>query len=62
MRSALIHSLPDEVINKTVMQFGDTPIGCSKAIPSLYIAICFIEPCHNSSMDLRTLRRRYWRL
>ncbi|KAK7691920.1 hypothetical protein QCA50_005325 [Cerrena zonata] len=29
MRSALIHSLPDEVINKTVMQFGDTPIGCT---------------------------------
>lgn len=37
MRSALIHSLPDEVINKTVMQFGDTPIGCSKAI-SPYIS------------------------
>ncbi|CAL1711629.1 unnamed protein product [Somion occarium] len=29
MRSSLIHSLPDEVINKTVMKFGDTPIGCT---------------------------------
>ncbi|KZT01489.1 uncharacterized protein LAESUDRAFT_739160 [Laetiporus sulphureus 93-53] len=29
MRSALIHSLPDEVINKTVIQFANTPIGCT---------------------------------
>lgn len=34
MRSSLIHSLPDEVINRTVMQFGDTPIGCSKPVSS----------------------------
>lgn len=29
LRSSLIHSLPDEVIHKTVMQFADTPIGCT---------------------------------
>ena len=30
MRSSLIHSLPDEVIHKTVLQFSGTPIGCSE--------------------------------
>lgn len=30
MRSSLIHSLPDEVIHKTVVQFANTPIGCSE--------------------------------
>ena len=30
IRSALIHSLPDEIINQTVIQFANTPIGCSK--------------------------------
>ncbi|PCH35657.1 hypothetical protein WOLCODRAFT_140014 [Wolfiporia cocos MD-104 SS10] len=29
IRSALIHSLPDEVVNKTVIQFANTPIGCT---------------------------------
>jgi len=29
IRSSLIHSLPDEVVNKTVIQFADTPIGCT---------------------------------
>ena len=29
MRSALITTLPDEVINRTVLEFADTPIGCS---------------------------------
>ncbi|KAI8971020.1 hypothetical protein BD414DRAFT_561311 [Trametes punicea] len=29
LRSALITTLPDEVINKTVMEFADTPIGCT---------------------------------
>ncbi|KAI0941510.1 hypothetical protein AcW1_003384 [Taiwanofungus camphoratus] len=29
IRSSLIHSLPDEVINKTVIQFANTPIGCT---------------------------------
>jgi hypothetical protein len=30
IRSALISSLPDEVINKTVLEFADTPVGCSE--------------------------------
>lgn len=30
IRSALISSLPDEVINKTVIEFADTPVGCSE--------------------------------
>jgi hypothetical protein len=29
IRSALISSLPDDIINDTVMQFADTPLGCS---------------------------------
>ncbi|TCD69583.1 hypothetical protein EIP91_007005 [Steccherinum ochraceum] len=29
MRSSLIHSLPDEVVNKTVFAFANTPIGCT---------------------------------
>ena len=31
IRSALISSLPDEVINKTVIQFAETPVGCSES-------------------------------
>jgi hypothetical protein len=31
IRSALISSLPDEVISKTVLEFADTPVGCSKS-------------------------------
>ena len=31
IRSALISSLPDEVINKTVLEFADTPVGCSES-------------------------------
>ena len=33
IRSALISSLPDEVINKTVLEFADTPVGCSESPP-----------------------------
>ncbi|KAF8633392.1 hypothetical protein AX17_004563 [Amanita inopinata Kibby_2008] len=29
IRSALISSLPDDVINDTVMKFADTPVGCT---------------------------------
>ncbi|KAI0029943.1 hypothetical protein K488DRAFT_12332, partial [Vararia minispora EC-137] len=29
IRSALASSLPDEVINRTVLEFADTPIGCT---------------------------------
>ena len=29
IRSALISSLPDDIINETVMKFADTPVGCS---------------------------------
>ncbi|EIN06442.1 hypothetical protein PUNSTDRAFT_121659 [Punctularia strigosozonata HHB-11173 SS5] len=29
IRSTLITSLPDEIINQTVMKFADTPIGCT---------------------------------
>lgn len=31
IRSALITSLPDEVIHKTVSEFANTPVGCSKS-------------------------------
>ena len=33
IRSKLITSLPDDVINQTVIEFADTPIGCSKFFP-----------------------------
>ncbi|KAH7912736.1 hypothetical protein BJ138DRAFT_1171783 [Hygrophoropsis aurantiaca] len=29
IRSALISSLPDEIVNRTVLQFADTPVGCT---------------------------------
>ncbi|KIJ66117.1 hypothetical protein HYDPIDRAFT_87457 [Hydnomerulius pinastri MD-312] len=29
IRSALIDSLPDDIVNKTVLQFADTPVGCT---------------------------------
>ncbi|KAG8220519.1 hypothetical protein J3R82DRAFT_3222 [Butyriboletus roseoflavus] len=29
IRSALIHSLPDDIVNKTVLQFAETPVGCT---------------------------------
>jgi len=29
IRSALISSLPDDIINETVMKFADTPVGCT---------------------------------
>lgn len=31
IRSALISSLTDDVINKTVLEFADTPVGCSES-------------------------------
>ena len=40
IRSALISSLPDEVINKTVLEFADTPVGCSES-SSLPIIVFF---------------------
>ena len=33
IRSALISSLPDDLINDTVAQFADTPVGCSTSFP-----------------------------
>jgi hypothetical protein len=40
IRSALITSLPDEIINQTVMQFADTPIGCSAyLVSSLFLML-----------------------
>lgn len=29
IRSALISSLPDDIVNKTILQFADTPVGCT---------------------------------
>ncbi|KAH0828959.1 hypothetical protein J3R83DRAFT_2388 [Lanmaoa asiatica] len=29
IRSALINSLPDDIVNKTVLQFAETPVGCT---------------------------------
>ena len=37
IRSALISSLPDEVINKTVLEFADTPVGCSESLSLLLL-------------------------
>lgn len=38
IRSALITSLPDDVINQTVLDFADTPVGCSKSV--FLLAFC----------------------
>jgi hypothetical protein len=43
IRSALISSLPDEVINKTVLEFADTPVGCSRS-PFFWFPISS-QPC-----------------
>jgi hypothetical protein len=42
IRSALISSLPDEVINKTVLEFADTPVGCSGSPLLPHIFFCFL--------------------
>jgi len=42
IRSALISSLPDEVINNTVLEFADTPVGCSESLPPSFLF--FIPP------------------
>ena len=44
IRSALISSLPDEVINKTVLEFADTPVGCSES-PSYFFLSWAILKC-----------------
>jgi len=44
IRSALISSLPDEVINKTVLEFADTPVGCSESPPFRRIFFFYHAP------------------
>lgn len=60
IRSALIHSLPDETINQTVIQFANTPIGCSKysQVHPLYGTKWLII---DRSVDLRAVRGRHRR-
>jgi hypothetical protein len=55
IRSALISSLPDEVINKTVLGFADTPVGCSESplffpseMPCRYLRAIFQRGSLNS--------------
>ena len=40
IRSTLASSLPDEVISKTVLEFANTPIGCSEWLPALSVCAC----------------------
>jgi hypothetical protein len=39
IRSTLITSLPDEIINKTVLEFAGTPIGCSTSFRDKYLTL-----------------------
>lgn len=39
IRSALISSLPDDIINETVMQFADTPVGCSTCPHTTFLSL-----------------------
>ncbi len=39
IRSALITSLPDDIIHETVLNFSDTPDGCSKNIVDIYVCL-----------------------
>jgi hypothetical protein len=48
IRSALISSLPDDIVNKTVLQFADTPVGCSAS---------FSRPRFRSLMDFSCPQR-----
>jgi hypothetical protein len=44
IRSALISSLPDEIINETVIQFANTPVGCSTSflfLPDILMVLLF---------------------
>jgi hypothetical protein len=54
IRSALITSLPDEVINQTVLDFADTPVGCSKSV--FLLDLCFFPWKHGA--DVRVLCQR----
>lgn len=49
IRSALISSLPDDIVNKTVLQFADTPVGCS--------AYSFFRPHFRSLIDFSWAQR-----
>ena len=51
IRSALITSLPDEVINQTVLDFADTPVGCSKSV--FLLDLCVFPWKHGA--DVRVL-------
>ena len=56
IRSALISSLPDDVVNDTVMKFADTPLGCSKQFFSLSLSYShwrsLLTSCDRGSMAL----------
>ncbi|KAG2073761.1 hypothetical protein BDR04DRAFT_1134121 [Suillus decipiens] len=43
IRSALISSLPDDIVNKTVLQFADTPVGCTWLFELAGGALCDFE-------------------
>ncbi|KAI0264192.1 hypothetical protein BC834DRAFT_884175 [Gloeopeniophorella convolvens] len=47
IRSALISALPDDVINSTVLEFADTPVGCSECRP----CPCPSSPSPNCAPD-----------
>ena len=67
IRSALISSLPDEVINKTVLEFTDTPVGCSESpllasfslpeTPCGYLRPIFQRGCLNSRVVLSSIMK-----
>lgn len=61
IRSSLIHSLPDDVINQTVIQFADTPIGCSECSRVRHPIERVGELIIDRSVDLRIVGGSYHR-
>lgn len=59
IRSSLIHSLPDEVINKTVLQFANTPIGCSMSFTYHLFTGDVHTPTTVFSVDFRACGRSH---
>jgi len=51
IRSALISSLPDDVVNETVIQFANTPVGCSKFL--VFVSQLLLSKC-DVSLVIRT--------
>ena len=60
IRSALISSLPDDVINETVIQFANTPLGCSMFL--VFVSLQLPLSNRDVSLVIRTCRWSHYGL